>query len=67
MASRKSSEDIASSIASLSKAQAKRHLMHFRGRFKLDFTESYLDSLSGDRLKHILLAAMITKNRRRAF
>ena len=57
MASGKFAED----IASLSKSQAKKHLLNFKGRFKLDFTERYLDGLSADRLKHILLAAMLTK------
>ncbi len=54
-------EKIAASIASLSKAQAKRRIQSFKGNFKLDFTESYLNSLSVDRLRHILMAAMTTK------
>ena len=57
-------EKIATSITSLSKSEVKRHIMNFRGRFKLDFTETYLNSLSTDRLRHILLAAMMTKLRR---
>ncbi len=62
----RSNEEIATSIASLNKSQAKKHLLHFKGRFKLDFNESYLDSLSADRLKHILLAAMMTKTQKSA-
>jgi len=62
----RSNEEIAASIASLSKSQIKRHLLHFKGGFKLDFTESYLDGLSADRLRHILLAAMMTKTQRSA-
>ena len=54
-------EKIAASIASLSKAQAKRRIQRFKGNFKLDFTESYLNSLSVDRLRHILMAVMATK------
>lgn len=64
MGSVSSFEKIAASIASLSKVQAKRRIQNFKGNFKLDFTESYLNSLSADRLKHILLAAMATKLKR---
>jgi len=49
------------SIASLSKAEIKRKLKSFKGKFKLDFTEEYLNKLSLERLRHILLAAMLTK------
>jgi len=34
-------------------------IRNFRGRFKLDFTEDYLNKISVDRLRHILLAALI--------
>ena len=61
MGSVNSLEKIAASIASLSKAQAKKRIQSFKGNFKLDFTESYLNSLSAERLRHILLAAMATK------
>jgi hypothetical protein len=39
--------------------ELKRRIKNFRGRFKLDFTEAYLNRLSEDRLRHILLAALI--------
>ncbi|MBN1124988.1 MAG: hypothetical protein JXA82_08270 [Sedimentisphaerales bacterium] len=58
----KSVEEIVSMIATLSKSQVKDRLLHFQGRPRLDFTESYLDGLSTDRLRHILLAAMVTHN-----
>jgi hypothetical protein len=63
MGTASSFEKIVSAIASLSKSEVKRRLLHFRGRIKLDFTESYLDSLSADKLRHILLAAMTTMKR----
>jgi hypothetical protein len=66
MGTASSFEKIVSAIANLNKSEVKRRLMQFRGRIKLDFTESYLDSLSTDKLRHILLAAM-TKVRRRRF
>jgi len=59
MASRQYFEQTATSIASLEKTELKRRIKGFRGRFKLDFTESYLNNLSVDRLRHILLAALI--------
>ena len=59
MASRRYFEQTATSIASLGKSEIKRRLRNFSGRFKLDFTEDYLDNLSADRLRHILLAAMV--------
>jgi hypothetical protein len=52
-------EQTATSIASLGRNELKRQIKNFKGRFKLDFTEDYLDKLSVDRLRHILLAALI--------
>lgn len=51
---------MATSIASLDRETVKNRLKHFKGRFRLDFTDDYLDKLSVDRLRHILLAALIT-------
>lgn len=59
-------EDMSRSITSLSGAAVKRHILNFRGSVNLDFTEDYLDKLSDDRLKHILMAAMMAKLKRRA-
>ena len=59
MASREYFEQTATSIASLGRAELKRRIRNFRGRFRLDFTEDYLNRLSVDRLRHILLAALI--------
>ena len=47
------------SIAALGRDELKRRIRNFRGRFKLDFTEDYLNKVSVDRLRHILLAALI--------
>ena len=52
-------EKTATSIAALGKDELKKRIRNFRGRFKLDFSEDYLDALSLDRLRHILLAALI--------
>jgi len=59
MASSEYFEQTATSIAALGRAELKRRIKGFRGRFKLDFTDDYLESLSVDRLRHILLAALI--------
>jgi len=47
------------SIAALDRNELKRRIRNFRGRFRLDFTEDYLNNISVDRLRHILLAALI--------
>jgi hypothetical protein len=49
----------ATSVAALKRGELKRRIKNFKGRFKLDFSEDYLNSLSVDRLRHILLAALI--------
>ena len=59
MSSREYFEQTATSIAALGRNELKRRIKNFRGRFKLDFTEEYLNNLSVDRLRHILLAALI--------
>lgn len=59
MASREYFEQTATTIASLGRNELKRRIKGFRGRFKLDFTEDYLNNLSVERLRHILLAAVI--------
>ncbi len=60
MASRKYFEREATSIAALGRHELERRIRNFKGRFKLDFTQEYLSRLSIDRLRHILLAALLT-------
>jgi hypothetical protein len=60
MDSRRIFEQTATSIAALDRDELKRRIKNFRGRFKLDFTEDYLNDLNIDRLRHILLAAHIS-------
>ncbi|UCG47973.1 MAG: hypothetical protein JSU94_21145 [Phycisphaerales bacterium] len=59
MASRGYFEQTATSLSTLDRDELKRRIRDFGGRFKLDFTEEYLNKLSVDRLRHILLAALI--------
>ncbi|MHC4645481.1 MAG: hypothetical protein ACYTBJ_08260 [Planctomycetota bacterium] len=59
MATKECFEQTATSIASLGRDELKRRIRNFRGKFRLDFTEDYLNNLSVDRLRHILLAALI--------
>ena len=59
MAYKEHFEQTATSIAVLNRNELKKRIRNFQGRFKLDFTEDYLDDLSVDRLRHILLAALI--------
>ena len=64
MVSREFFEQTATSIASLNRNQLKRRIKTFKGRFKLDFTEEYLNKLTVDRLRHVLLAASINAKSR---
>jgi hypothetical protein len=57
-------EQAAVSITLLDKEQLKKRIKNFKGRFRLDFTEDYLNNASPDRLRHILLAALITSKGR---
>jgi hypothetical protein len=59
MASERYFEQTAASIASLGRDELKRQIINFKGRFRMDFTDGYLDNIGVDRLRHILLAAMI--------
>jgi len=59
MTSKKIFEQTATSLAALGKDELEKRIKNFNGRFRLDFTEDYLNNLSVDRLRHILLAALI--------
>jgi len=60
MVAREKLEQTADSVAALDRDELKSRIKGFKGRFRLDFTEDYLDALSVDRLRHILLAALIS-------
>ena len=49
----------ATTIAALGRSELTKRIKTFKGRFKLDFTEEYLNRMSVDRLRHILLAAVL--------
>ena len=51
-------------IVAMDKEEVIMQLLSFQGPLKLDFTQEYLESLAVDRLRHILLAAMVTANRK---
>jgi len=61
---RKRFEQAATSISTLGRGELTRKIKGFQGRFRLDFTDQYLDTASVDRLRHILLGALITGNSR---
>ena len=63
MVSKQHFEREATSIAVLGRHELTRRIKNFRGRFRLDFTEDYLGRLSVDRLRHILLAAVMNAGR----
>ncbi len=58
MAADWSFEQFATSIAQMDKTELKQRIKSFPGRFRLDFTEDYLNAAPADRLRHILMAAM---------
>ncbi len=53
-------EQAAMTIVALGRDELKQRIKNFSGRFKLDFTDDYLNGLTIDRLRHILLAALVT-------
>ncbi|MBN1509830.1 MAG: hypothetical protein JW955_23485 [Sedimentisphaerales bacterium] len=53
-------ERTAALIATLSRDEVKTRIQGFQGSRKLDFTDDYLDTISLDRLRHILLAVVLT-------
>ena len=59
MVSREVFEQTATLIAALSRSELERRIRNFKGRFKLDFSKDYLNNLTVDRLRHVLLAALI--------
>ncbi len=52
-------EQMAASLVDLGRDDLKKRIKDFRGRFKLDFSDAYLDALTVERLRHLLLAALI--------
>ena len=59
MVSKEVFEQTATSIAALNRSELERRIRNFKGRFKLDFSKDYLNNLTVDRLRHVLLAALI--------
>jgi hypothetical protein len=59
MVSKKNFEQTATSLTALGKNELKKRIKNFKGRFKLDFSDDYLNKLTVDRLRHVLLAALI--------
>ncbi len=56
-------DELACQIATMNRRRITQELLNFQGRFKMDFTPQYLESLSEDRLRHILLAAKLQQLR----
>jgi hypothetical protein len=64
MATKQSFEQTATSIAALGRGELTRRIKNFKGRVRLDFTDEYLNNLSDDRLRHILLEVLVNANPR---
>ena len=52
-------DDVATTVATMSREEVQREIMHFTGRFKLDFTPEFLKRQTLEHLRHILLAAKL--------
>ncbi len=52
-------EQSATVVAGMGKCELKKRIRRFNGRFRLDFSDDYLNGVNVDRLRHILLAAII--------
>lgn len=57
--SKKYFEQAATSIAVLDRKELEKRIRNFRGRFRLDFSDEYLNKMTVERLRHVLLAALI--------
>ena len=58
-ASSSSAEKLTTNLARMSRSQLRRKLLSLKTRFPLDFTDEFLDSMSSDKLRHVLLAALL--------
>ena len=54
-----STDKIAAKVGGMSRSQLKCTLLSIRNRFRLDLTEEFLESVSRDRLRHMLLNALL--------
>ncbi len=52
-------EQSATAVVGMGKSELKKRIRRFNGRFRLDFSDDYLNGVNVDRLRHILLAAII--------
>lgn len=59
-------EKLCSEVAGMGRNEVKSKLLHFRGKLKMDFTETCLDNMTLDKLRHVLLAALSVESRRHA-
>ncbi len=50
-------EAVVSAIRALDRHRLVHELLNFKGALRLDFTEEFLNRLSDEKLRHILLAA----------
>ena len=51
-------------VACMGRSELKKKIRTFKGRFRLDFTDDYLEAANVDKLRHILLAAIVNATSR---
>ncbi len=52
-------------ICNMDISEIKERLLHFDGPLKMDYTREYLDTLDCDKLRHILMAAVVTVEKKK--
>ena len=52
-------DEVLARVHEMDREQVVRVLTHFSGRIRVDFTPAYLESLSLDRLRHLLQAVLL--------
>ncbi len=52
-------EQSATAVVGMGKSELKKRIRNFNGRFRLDFSDDYLNGINIERLRHILMAAMV--------
>ena len=56
-------EKLVKAVSKMPKEEAVDKILNFSGSFKLDFSREYLEKQTVDKVRHILLAAMIQRQR----
>lgn len=59
-------ERVSAQVFEMSLSEVKYRLLHFDPSLRLDFSADFLEKQDGDRLRHILVAALIALDRKKS-